>query len=390
MKSSFKVLYAIAAISLSGYLTSCNKEIEESKPVLTSIMPSSAGGGDTITAHGKNLFTDISKVKVSINKREARIIMATPDSIQAVVPENAGSGRVSVSIDGETYDGPEFEYDYKVIVTTIAGTGEVGHLQGPMASATFNCPWGIASDKKGNLYVADVYSRMIRKISLTDNTVANFEIGNLNFASPYNIAIDHNTGNLFVTDFNKHVMKMDQSANMSVIYTAEMPLAGIAVSPDGSSLFIGNNTLGTITKTDINGLNPVLYVNNIVTPRNIFYDHKGKLWVACYRFLYDITNGTANPAYTYGDFGGWEAIADTLGNFYLADHFQNCIHKIDKAGNIKRIAGSGLAADIDGIGLDASFNGPQGITIDATGNLYVTTYNYDTNEGNKVRKIEFK
>ena len=295
-----------------------------------------------------------------------------------------------MSINGETYDGPEFEYDYKVIVTTIAGTGEAGNRQGAVASATFNCPWGIISDGNDNLYIADVYSRLIRKISLTDSTVVNYEIGNLDFASPYNIAIDRHTGNLFITDFNKHVMKMDPSANMSVIYTDEMPLAGIAVSPDGNSLFIGNNTLGTITKTDINGLNPVLYTNNIITPRNIFYDHQGKMWVACYRFLYDITNGTANPAYTYGDFGGWEAIADTAGNFYLADHFQNCIHKIDKAGNIKKIAGSGLAADIDGIGLEASFNGPQGIAIDANGNLYVTTYNYNTKEGNKVRKIEFK
>lgn len=76
---------------MSAYITSCNKEIKENKPVLTSIMPSSAGGGDTVTAHGKNLFTDISKVRVTINKKEARIITATPDSIQAVVPENAGS-----------------------------------------------------------------------------------------------------------------------------------------------------------------------------------------------------------------------------------------------------------------------------------------------------------
>ncbi|MBN8787211.1 MAG: IPT/TIG domain-containing protein [Terrimonas sp.] len=391
MKSSFKLFCAIAAISIFACITACNKEIKENKPELTSVVPSSARGGDTITAFGKNLFTDISKVKVTINKKEAQIITATPDSIQAVVPESAGSGRVSVSIGDETYEGPEFEYEYKVIVTTVAGTGTAGNKGGSAATATFNCPWGIVSDRNNNLFIADVYSRLIRKISLADSTVINYEIGNLDFASPYNIAIDHNTGNLFVTDFNKHVMKMDQSANMSVIYTAEMPLAGIAVSPDGSSLFIGNNTLGTITKTDINGMNPVLYTDNIITPRNIFYDHTGKMWVACYRFLYDITNsGTATPAYAYGDFGGWEAIADTAGNFYLADHFKNCIHKIDKAGNITKIAGSGMAADIDGIGLEASFNGPQGIAIDADGNLYVTTFNYDTNEGNKVRKIEFK
>lgn len=391
MKSSFKLFCTIAAISIFAFITACNKEIRENKPELTSVVPSSARGGDTVTAFGKNLFTDISKVKVTINKKEARIITATPDSIQAVVPENAGSGRVSVSIGDETYEGPEFEYEYKVIVTTVAGTGTAGNKGGSAATATFNCPWGIVSDRNNNLFIADVYSRLIRKISLADSTVINYEIGNLDFASPYNIAIDHKTGNLFVTDFNKHVMKMDQSANMSVIYTAEMPLAGIAVSPDGSSLFIGNNTLGTITKTDINGMNPVLYTDNIITPRNIFYDHTGKMWVACYRFLYDITNsGTATPAYAYGDFGGWEAIADTAGNFYLADHFKNCIHKIDQAGNITKIAGSGMAADIDGIGLEASFNGPQGIAIDADGNLYVTTFNYDTNEGNKVRKIEFK
>ena len=54
------------------------------------------------------------------------------------------------------------------------------------------------------------------------------------------------------------------------------------------------------------------------------------------------------------------------------------------------IAGNGVAADTDGIGLDASFNGPQGITIDAAGNLYVTTFNYNTNGGNKVRKITFE
>ena len=63
---------------------------------------------------------------------------------------------------------------------------------------------------------------------------------------------------------------------------------------------------------------------------------------------------------------------------------------IDSKGNVSVIAGSGAASDIDGIGLQASFNGPQGLTIDSHGNLYVTTYNYQTNGGNKVRKITFE
>jgi len=42
---------------------------------------------------------------------------------------------------------------------------------------------------------------------------------------------------------------------------------------------------------------------------------------------------------------------------------------------------------VDGVGLNASFNGPQGLTIDKAGNLYMTTYNYETASGNKIRKI---
>jgi hypothetical protein len=86
-------------------------------------------------------------------------------------------------------------------------------------------------------------------------------------------------------------------------------------------------------------------------------------------------------------FSGWEIAADNSGNFFLADHFNNCITMIDKSGQAKTIAGSGEAADIDGIGLEAAFDGPQGITLDYKENIYVTTYNYDRNTGNKVRKI---
>jgi hypothetical protein len=79
---------------------------------------------------------------------------------------------------------------------------------------------------------------------------------------------------------------------------------------------------------------------------------------------------------------------DTIGNIYEADHFNNNLRLIEAStGNIYTIAGSGTAADIDGIGLNASFNGPQGLTIDDNGVLYLTTYNYDTGGGNEIRKI---
>jgi secreted PhoX family phosphatase len=51
------------------------------------------------------------------------------------------------------------------VVTTIAGTGVMGADNGPVATATFDGPAGIAVDAAGNLYIADFGNKMIRKIT---------------------------------------------------------------------------------------------------------------------------------------------------------------------------------------------------------------------------------
>jgi DNA-binding beta-propeller fold protein YncE len=88
---------------------------------------------------------------------------------------------------------------------------------------------------------------------------------------------------------------------------------------------------------------------------------------------------------------GGEFVIDADGNFIQADHVNNKIQKVDRVtGKITIIAGSGAALDEDGTGLQASFNGPMSLVFDKAGNLYVSTYNFDTGEGNKIRKITFE
>ncbi|GGP27892.1 NHL repeat-containing protein [Silvimonas amylolytica] len=96
-------------------------------------------------------------------------------------------------------------------VSTIAGSTTAGSADGTGSAAAFNSPHGIAVDAYGNLYVADLNNRSIRKISPGGvvSTLANAngspgvadgKGAAATFEFPWGIATD-TAGNLYVTDY---------------------------------------------------------------------------------------------------------------------------------------------------------------------------------------------
>ena len=93
--------------------------------------------------------------------------------------------------------------------------------------------------------------------------------------------------------------------------------------------------------------------------------------------------GSANGSGTSASFAGPQGVAiDAAGNVFVADRFNNRIRKITPAGLVSNVAGSGISGNTDGNGVAASFNDPLGIAVDPAGNLYVADF-----ANNTIRKI---
>jgi hypothetical protein len=88
---------------------------------------------------------------------------------------------------------------------------------------------------------------------------------------------------------------------------------------------------------------------------------------------------------TQARFRGPEGVAlDSSGNLYVADTQNYTIRKITRQGVVTTLAGvAGATGSTDGIGAEARFTEPRGLTVDSAANVYVT-------DGSVIRKITSK
>jgi sugar lactone lactonase YvrE len=216
-------------------------------------------------------------------------------------------------------------------VTTVAGTGDEGSIDGPAAQATFNLPGGIAVDQTGNLYVAELGH--IRKIT-PDGTVSLYAGGGTGFAP---------TGFPFLN-----------GPALSAAFT--LPI-GVAVDKAGN-VYVADELNNMIRK---------------ITPDGTVSTLAGSLTPG-------LTNGSAgNAAFNKP----YYVAVDATGNVYVTDNGNDVVRKITPDGMVTTLAGTSMIGATNGKNALASFSDLHGIAVDAKGNVYV-----GDEQNNKIRKIQ--
>jgi hypothetical protein len=94
--------------------------------------------------------------------------------------------------------------------------------------------------------------------------------------------------------------------------------------------------------------------------------------------------GSNDGAGAEAQFNNPQSVAvDASGNLYVADFGNNTIRKITPDGVVSTFAGTaGQAGSLDGTGAAARFNGPEGVAVGPSGNIYVADTVNET-----IRKI---
>ncbi len=156
------------------------------------------------------------------------------------------------------------------VVSTLAGTGESGFLDGPGKRAELNGPMGVAVNAAGQVFFTDTYNDRIRVIdtdghvrTLAGSRVSGFADGageNAQFDTPTGIALD-GAGALWIADTRNHaIRRMSASGTVSTLIRSDRfaepnalrrPLS-LAVTHDGF-VYVGEMSQGRVLQINSAG-----------------------------------------------------------------------------------------------------------------------------------------
>lgn len=275
------------------------------------------------------------------------------------------------------------------MISTYVGTGTQGYFGdgGAATDATLYNPSDVALDPAGNLYIADFYNNVVRKVSTAGiiTTIAGTGMGSGSAGGgsfggdggpatdallngPYAIAVDAAGNVLFADGYNHNVRKISPAGiitnfagNHTAAYSGDGGQATAAALNNPVGLAI--DKVGNVYIADDHN-----HVVRRVTPTGIISTYAGNDTVG-----YSGDGSAATTARLNNPIG---LAIDSSGNLFIADDVNNNIRKVSPAGIISTYVGvtdtgHGYTGD-GGPATAARLSLPRHIACDRAGNLYIS------------------
>ena len=278
-------------------------------------------------------------------------------------------------------------------IVTVAGSRLVLRgAGGPATSASLFSLGGVAVDASGNTYAADRALNRVVRISPSGILKVFAGTGSIgppfngdggpatkaNLNAPYSVALD-NAGNVYIAEFDNNAVRK--------------------VTPEGTISTVAGGVLQCCPGTGDGG--PAL--GAYMSPVGVAFDSTGNMYISDAHFnrvrkvndagtISTVAgsgqegqpggfSGDGGPA-TAATLNGVNNVAfDSVGNFYIADESNNRVRKVNTKGIITTIAGNGLGGGPLGNGgpaKSARVQGPTGVVVDSADNVYISEAAYIT------------
>lgn len=252
-----------------------------------------------------------------------------------------------------------------VTVSTLAGSGLAGTINGTGASARFSNPVNVVLTSTGDLIVADYDTGRIRRVTpqgvvstLTSSSLVARPFGLLTLGDEVLVETDYNESGVAAGLEGGALWSIPLDSGVpSVVATEAGRPRGLAASADG------------VIATDI--------VRNDV---RVFDPESGTFSpLAGLEDCPDFADGDPDTARFNRPYG---AVVLPSGDVLLADQSNHRIRKISPEGEVSTFAGDGTPDMVDGDLATARFNLPQALALDEHGNVYVSDYG-----NHRIRRI---
>jgi sugar lactone lactonase YvrE len=267
------------------------------------------------------------------------------------------------------------------IIKTVAGNGIAGYNGDNLSALVteFDNPNTVAFDATGNMYICDFSNNRVRKLSASGLITTVAGNGTPGFSgdggpatlaelgSPDGIAID-NSGNIYLSIGGHRIRKIDASGIITTIAGTGTPgYNGDNIPATSAQLFdpyVGAvDNAGNLYFSDYNN-HRIRKINTTGIITTIAGNGS------------NTSGGDGGPA-TTAQLGGpaW-LYRNAAGEFYIPDNSFNCVRKVDASGIITTFAGTGVAGNTGngGLAIAATFMQPNSITFDNIGNAYIADY----------------